>query len=94
MTIDERLRDRIAAAEREIEDTVAQLTEGAAALALRMTALLDRLRNRPEATHPNPLGEVQSYGTEVDRLCALLKAKRDEHAVLIRIASAAARIEP
>lgn len=66
---------------RQIGYTRANLANAARSLADQMGRLSARVESIEDYA-PNSLGEVQSRGMEVDRLCAVLAAQREQLALL------------
>lgn len=82
-------------AESSVKHERKALIAAARQLAECMTAVADRLENDPSMTATaNSLGEVQSYGSEVDRRCASLYAAVDHLKAVDRIAQALDSGEP
>lgn len=73
--IDSRLADVLVSPATRFVDLTVQLRAEAARLSARMLELTERLDN---GAIINSLGEVQSRGADIDRLCALRAASTDD----------------
>jgi hypothetical protein len=73
--------------ERELERVHARLLASTKHLAESMTRLAERIEREGVEARVNELGEVQSLGPDIDRLCALLHVARETRNLVRRMAA-------